>query len=180
MLLRNFLYIVIILLIIVFTSAASSRLWAGKEETPTENIKVNINKDMTVAELGNKHGLNQILLKGILWAFFLTGVFILIRKGRITSRNRKWVYMAAVGVFGVILGSDPSPMGTVKDAILKQDRIIPDCFSCRTCMETCPAEAISFGRGKRQKPPAGKFDKAVISVKNSDHNLCRKESLLNV
>lgn len=51
----------------------------------------------------------------------------------------------------------------VMDAILKQDRIIPDCFSCGTCMETCPVGAISYERGKRQKPPAGKFDKEVIN-----------------
>jgi NAD-dependent dihydropyrimidine dehydrogenase PreA subunit len=60
----------------------------------------------------------KIPLKGILWAAFLLAVFILIRKGRITARNRKWIYIAAVVVFGVILGSDPSPMGTVKDAIV--------------------------------------------------------------
>jgi NAD-dependent dihydropyrimidine dehydrogenase PreA subunit len=280
----------------------------------------------------------KIPLKGLLWLIFLLAVFNLLRKGKINGKRRKWIYMAAVGVFGVILGSDPSPMGTVKDAIvllgskgvifpprliafgifllmvilankficswgcqlgtlqdlifrlnrnskdskglfgqiknpfiisnsvrilfffililvafiwaadiigpidpfkifkpqvigmtggifiglilvsslfiyrpwchffcpfglvgwiaekislfkikvdydkciscractkacpstvmdaiLKQDRVIPDCFSCGTCMETCPADAISFERGKRQKPPAGKFDKEVIS-----------------
>jgi polyferredoxin len=52
---------------------------------------------------------------------------------------------------------------TVMDAILKQDRVIPDCFSCGTCIETCPVNAISFDCGKRQKPPAGKFDKEVMS-----------------
>jgi polyferredoxin len=60
----------------------------------------------------------KIFLKGILWAVFLLAIFILIRRGRITSRNRKWIYITAVGVFGVILGSDPSPIGTVKDAIV--------------------------------------------------------------
>jgi len=280
----------------------------------------------------------KIPLKGLLWIVFLLAVFFLIRKGRITAGNRKWIYMAAVGVFGIILGSDPSPMGTVKDAIvllgskgvifpprliafgiflvmvilankficswgcqlgtlqdlifrlnrdrkdskglfsqikipfiisnsirilfflililvaliwaadivgpidpfkifkpqavgiagglfiglilvlslfvyrpwchffcpfglvgwlaekvslfkikvdydkciscracskacpstvmdaiLKRDRVIPDCFSCGTCMEICPASAISFEHGKRQKPPAGKFDKEVMS-----------------
>ena len=280
----------------------------------------------------------KIPLKGLLWSIFLLAVFNLIRKGRINARNRKWIYMAAVGVFGIILGSDPSPMGTVKDAIvllgskgvifpprliafgvfllmvilankficswgcqlgtlqdlifrlnrgrkdtkglfgqvkipfiisnsirilfflvlilvafiwaadiigaidpfkifkpqvigmagglfiglvlvlslfvyrpwchslcpfglvgwmaekvsffkikvdydkciscracskacpstvmdaiLKQDRVIPDCFSCGTCMEICPVNAISFERGKRQIPPAGKFDKKVMS-----------------
>jgi len=278
----------------------------------------------------------KIPLKGLLWIVFLFVVFSLIRKGRITARNRKWVYMTSACIFGVILGSDPSPMGTVKDAIvllgskgvifpprliafsiflsmvilankficswgcqlgtlqdlifrlnrdskdrkglfgqfkipfiisnsirilfflvltlvafiwaadiigqidpfkifkpqaigiagglfiglilvlslfvyrpwchffcpfgltgwiaekvsffkikvdydkciscracskacpstvmdaiLKQDRIIPDCFSCGTCIETCPVKAISFERGKRQKPPAGKFDKEM-------------------
>jgi polyferredoxin len=280
----------------------------------------------------------KILLKGLLWIIVLFAVFRLMSKGKVSARNRKWIYMAAVGVFGVILGSDPSPMGTVKDAIvllgskgvifpprliafgiflllvilankficswgcqfgtlqdlifrlnrdrkdskglfgqikipfivsnsirilfflvlilvafiwaadiigaidpfkifkpqvigivgglfiglilvlslfvyrpwchffcpfgligwlaekvsffkikvdydkciscracskacpstvmdaiLKQDRIIPDCFSCGTCIETCPVNAISFERGKRQKPPAGKFDKEVMS-----------------
>ena len=386
--LRNLLYFILILLIIVSASVVSSRLWAGKEEIPSENIAVTISEGMTVAEFGKKHELsrqelkkvfnltspddlkkpvadfgineellskkvNQVLaiqsehesknwfkipLKGLLWIVFLLAVFNLIRKGRITARNRKWIYMAAVGIFGIILGSDPSPMGTVKDAIvllgskgvifpprliafgifllmvilankficswgcqigtlqdlifrlnrdrkdskglfgqakipfivsnsirilffiiltivafiravdiisaidpfkifkpevigiagglfiglilvlslfvyrpwchffcpfglvgwiaekvsffkikvdydkciscracskacpstvmdaiLKQDRVIPDCFSCGTCMEICPVNAISFERGKRQIPPAGKFEKEVIS-----------------
>jgi len=105
----------------------------------------------------------KIPLKGLLWIIFLFAVFNLIRKGKITARNRKWIYMTAVGVFGIILGSDPSPMRTVKDVILKQYRVIPGYFSCGTCMETCPVNAISFERGKRQKAPAGKFDKEVMS-----------------
>jgi polyferredoxin len=48
---------------------------------------------------------------------------------------------------------------TVMGAILKRDKVIPDCFSCGTCIETCPMEAISFDKGPRRKPPAGKFDK---------------------
>ena len=278
----------------------------------------------------------KIPLKGLMWIVSLLVVFSLIRKGRITARNRKWIYMASAGIFGVILGSDPNPMGTVKDAIvllgskgvifpprliafgifllmvilantficswgcqlgvlqdlifrlnrdrkdskgffgqvkipfivtnsirilfflvlilvafiwsadiigaidpfkifkpqvigmaggifiglilflslfvyrpwchffcpfglagwiaekvsffkikvdydkciscracskacpstvmdaiLKQDRVIPDCFSCGTCIETCPVNAVSFERGKRQKPRTGKFDKEV-------------------
>jgi len=280
----------------------------------------------------------KIPLKGLLWIIFLLAAFNLLRKGKINAQRRKWIYMAAICVFGIILGSDPSPMGTVKDAIvllgsksvifpprliafgifllmvilankficswgcqigtlqdlifrlnrdrkdskglsgqikipfmisnsirilfflvlilvafiwgadiigpidpfkifkpqvigmtgglfiglilvsslfvyrpwchffcpfglvgwmaekislfkikvdydkciscracskacpttvmdaiLKRDRVIPDCFSCGTCLETCPADAISFERGKRRKPPAGKFDKEVMS-----------------
>lgn len=60
----------------------------------------------------------KIPLKGILWLIFLSTVFILMRTGKISVRSRKWIYMTAVGVFGILLGSDPSPMGTVKDAIV--------------------------------------------------------------
>lgn len=50
---------------------------------------------------------------------------------------------------------------TVMDAILKRDRIIPDCFSCGSCIEVCPVKAIHFHTGKRDFPPAGKFDKKM-------------------
>jgi len=44
------------------------------------------------------------------------------------------------------------------EAILKQQRTIPDCFACGTCVESCPTQAIDFHIGRRNKPPAGKFD----------------------
>lgn len=47
---------------------------------------------------------------------------------------------------------------TVMDAILKQNRTIPDCFSCGTCMGVCPTDSISFTSGKRTPPPPDKFD----------------------
>jgi polyferredoxin len=303
-----------------------------------ELLSKKVNQALAIQSEHESKNWFKIPLKGLLWITFLLVVFNLIRKGRITARNRKWIYMAAIGVFGVILGSDPSPMGTVKDAIvllgskgvifpprliafgifllmvilankficswgcqmgtlqdlifrfnrdskdskglfyqvkipfivsnsirilfflvliivafirsadiigaidpfkifkpqvigmagglfiglilvlslfvyrpwclffcpfglvgwlgekvsffkikvdydkciscracskacpstvmdaiLKQDRVIPDCFSCGTCMEICPVNAISFERGKRQKPPAGKFDKEMIN-----------------
>ncbi len=43
------------------------------------------------------------------------------------------------------------------EAILKQQRTIPDCFACATCLEACPTQAISFKLGKRERPPQGKF-----------------------
>jgi polyferredoxin len=46
---------------------------------------------------------------------------------------------------------------TVMGAILKQDRIIPDCFACGTCMNVCPTGSIKMLAGKRSKPPADKF-----------------------
>jgi polyferredoxin len=48
---------------------------------------------------------------------------------------------------------------TVMEAILKQDRVIPDCFSCGTCQAVCPTKSITFDKGCRSKPPTGKFKK---------------------
>ena len=44
--------------------------------------------------------------------------FRALRKGQFNRRTRRWYYLGAVVLFGVALGSDPSPMGTVKDAIV--------------------------------------------------------------
>ncbi len=52
------------------------------------------------------------------WLLFIGLMSILLRKGLITAKNRKWLYAFSVLLFGVILGSDPSPMGTVKDAVV--------------------------------------------------------------
>lgn len=60
----------------------------------------------------------KILLKFIAWIGFLVYVFSQLRQGKITPKQRKRFLLAAVVVFGVILGSDPSPMGTVKDAVV--------------------------------------------------------------
>nr|MBN2276632.1 4Fe-4S binding protein [candidate division Zixibacteria bacterium] len=60
----------------------------------------------------------KIPIKFALWFAFLITVFILMRRGRINYMNRKWYYLAAIIIFGIILGSDPSPMGTIKDAIV--------------------------------------------------------------
>ncbi|MEN8209024.1 MAG: 4Fe-4S binding protein [Candidatus Fermentibacteria bacterium] len=48
---------------------------------------------------------------------------------------------------------------TVMEAVLKRNRIIPDCFSCGTCIGVCPTESITFKAGKRSVPPVGKFKK---------------------
>lgn len=69
------------------------------------------------AEHGSKNWV-KILAKFSLWAAFLGFVLALMVRGRVTASNRKWLLLAAVAVFGVALGSDPSPMGTVKDAIV--------------------------------------------------------------
>jgi len=69
------------------------------------------------AEHGSKNWA-KIAAKFALWLAFLATVLVLMRRGKVTARVRKGLLLAAVVVFGVILGADPSPMGTVKDAVV--------------------------------------------------------------
>jgi ferredoxin len=59
----------------------------------------------------------KIPLKMGLWAVFLIVACRAVRAGKFNRQTRKWYYLSSVLLFGVALGSDPSPMGTVKDAI---------------------------------------------------------------
>lgn len=82
-----------------------------------EDVLAQAGKTKTLtAEYESKNWI-KIPLKFGLWIVFLAVVFVLLRKRRITPAVRKWLYLIAVAVFGVVMGSDPSPMGTVKDAI---------------------------------------------------------------
>ncbi len=83
-----------------------------------ELLSNKVNKVLAIQAEHDSKNWFKILLKGGLWIIFLLIFFFLFRKGKITARNRKWIYMAAVVMFGILLGSDPSPMGTVKDAIV--------------------------------------------------------------
>ena len=60
----------------------------------------------------------KIAAKFALWIVFLTTVFFWLKNRKITPTVRKGFLFGAIAVFGVILGSDPSPMGTVKDAVV--------------------------------------------------------------
>lgn len=82
-----------------------------------QEISSRIEKAMALgAEYESRNWL-KILIKFAAWFVFLFFVFRLMRKGRITPKIRKGIYLGAIALFGVVLGSDPSPMGTVKDAI---------------------------------------------------------------
>lgn len=60
----------------------------------------------------------RILLKFGLWLTLLIVPLVALTRRRLTPRLRLIMLAAAVAIFGVVLGSDPSPMGTVKDAIV--------------------------------------------------------------
>ena len=60
----------------------------------------------------------KIVIKFGLWFSFLILAFVLLRRGVIKAKNRKFLYLISVIVFGILLGSDPNPMGTIKDALV--------------------------------------------------------------
>jgi NAD-dependent dihydropyrimidine dehydrogenase PreA subunit len=60
----------------------------------------------------------KIRIKFLLWFILLGIIVVLMIRKRIGPGMRKLLYGIAVVVFGIALGSDPSPMGTVKDAVV--------------------------------------------------------------
>ncbi len=60
----------------------------------------------------------KIPLKFALWILFLSGVYVLMRRNRITPGLRRGLYLISLSLFGIVLGADPGPMGTIKDAIV--------------------------------------------------------------
>ena len=59
----------------------------------------------------------KIFLKFLLWIVLLPIPVILIAKKKMAPKSRKLLYLGSLIIFGVVLGADPSPMGTVKDAV---------------------------------------------------------------
>lgn len=75
-----------------------------------------VRKLALAAEQGSKNW-RKILIKFVLWLLFLTSIFFLLKNRKVRPVLRKRLLFVSVLVFGVVMGSDPGPMGTVKDAI---------------------------------------------------------------
>ncbi len=84
--------------------------------TPEEVKSLVTKKLVLAAEHGSKNW-KKILVKFLLWFAFLLSVYFMFKKRKITQASRKITLFISLLIFGVILGSDPGPMGTVKDAI---------------------------------------------------------------
>ncbi len=82
-----------------------------------DEIKTLVTKKLALAAEHESKNWVKILIKFILWFAVLITVFITFGKRKIGPVLRKTALFIAVLIFGVIMGSDPSPMGTVKDAI---------------------------------------------------------------
>lgn len=59
----------------------------------------------------------KIAIKFGAWFTVLAAIFLLFRKQKVSPSKRNFTLLFSALVFGVVLGADPSPMGTVKDAI---------------------------------------------------------------
>ena len=102
----------------VFELQARSDLQKSLSEYGSpEQIKIMVLGKKAIATEYETKNWKKILVKFVLWFTFLITVFFVFKKRKVTNKIRLVVLFAAVVIFGLILGSDPGPMGTVKDAI---------------------------------------------------------------
>jgi len=79
--------------------------------------KTRITKSLVLFQEHQSKNWVKIFSKFALWFLFLPiPLFLLFRK-KISPSIRKYLVGTSVLAFGVVLGADPSPMGTVKDAV---------------------------------------------------------------
>lgn len=83
-----------------------------------EQLQTRLQKAAALAAEHAGKNWQKILPKLLLWAVVLAVMAVLVRRGWLDRNRRKGYYLGAVALFGVAFGSDPSPMGTVKDAIV--------------------------------------------------------------
>jgi polyferredoxin len=83
----------------------------------SDQIATMVTKKLALATEHASKNWIKILVKFCLWIIILCAIFILLRKRKVISNLRKWLLFVAILIFGVTMGPDPSPMGTVKDAI---------------------------------------------------------------
>ncbi len=80
-------------------------------------VRSQVTKKLALAAEHESKDWKKIVIKFLMWFAFLLCVFAVFRKQRVSRGWRKCTLFLSVLIFGVALGADPSPMGTVKDAI---------------------------------------------------------------
>ncbi len=127
----------VVVFVTVALSGLSSQMGSGGDETlrPLQGLVVRdgmtagesvreseldaeVSRSLALQKESASKDWRKIRIKFTLWTVVLAGVFALVRRRLVTSRVRVGLYAFSVLVFGVLLGSDPSPMGTVKDAVV--------------------------------------------------------------
>jgi polyferredoxin len=80
-------------------------------------IKALVIKKLALAAEHETKNWKKILIKFAAWFTVLTGIFFMFRRQKLSPSRRKLTLLFSILIFGVVLGADPSPMGTIKDAI---------------------------------------------------------------
>ncbi len=88
-----------------------------KEYGTPEQIMALVTKKLALAAEHRSKNWKKIVVKFILWFAFLSAVYFYFKYHRASTGSRKAVLFISMFIFGILLGADPSPMGTVKDAI---------------------------------------------------------------
>jgi len=83
-----------------------------------QDLLFEVNKHLAIESEHESKNWIKILIKFTFWIAFIFIGFYFIRKKKLSAKIRNSMYLASVVLFGVILGSDPNPMGTIKDAIV--------------------------------------------------------------
>jgi NAD-dependent dihydropyrimidine dehydrogenase PreA subunit len=82
-----------------------------------DQVKAMVVKKMALAAEHETKNWVKIPVKFVLWFAFLISIFMIFKNRKSTPKIRNTALFLSVLIFGVTMGSDPSPMGTVKDAI---------------------------------------------------------------
>lgn len=102
----------------IFKLTAESDLQKKLSQYGTsDQIRSTVKKKLALAAEHATKNWVKIRIKFGCWFACLLMVFFVFRNRKMNRNLRKWLLFGSVMLFGVILGSDPSPMGTVKDAI---------------------------------------------------------------
>ena len=83
-----------------------------------DQLELKVNKQHALATEDATKNWFKIPLKFSLWFLFMVICFVVLLKKKTTKNTRLILYGLSFTIFGIILGADPSPMGTVKDAIV--------------------------------------------------------------
>lgn len=72
-----------------------------------------------LAQYIEEHSKNPIrfTIHFMVYLIFMAYIFFLMYHGRITPSKQKWMYLAAIVIFGFGFNANPSPMGPVRDTI---------------------------------------------------------------
>ena len=70
-----------------------------------------------IKKIKDNLGKHWPFIAGIALVAAIAVFFLVFKKQKISRRLRLGALFVSVVIFGVVLGADPSPMGTVKDAI---------------------------------------------------------------